>query len=104
MVYYKTGSKRALYCNSYRLEDKNNVPFVLATIDSILHKLHFIDRSSGNTIQGPVVQIHDEDTYLVQSLTEEAITSSQLEGASTTRKVAKEMLRTKRNPETLVKR
>ncbi len=38
------------------------------------------------------------DHYIVTSLMEEAITSSQLEGASTTRKVAKEMLRTKRKP------
>ena len=38
------------------------------------------------------------DTYLINSLIEEAITSSQIEGAATTRKVAKEMLRQKRAP------
>jgi Fic family protein len=37
---------------------------------------------------------------VINSLIEEAITSSQLEGAATTRKVAKEMLRTGRKPRT----
>ena len=41
---------------------------------------------------------HTRDTYLINSLIEESITSSQLEGASTTRKIAKEMLRAKRKP------
>src|SRR5581483_4984285 len=40
----------------------------------------------------------DNDRYLFNSLMEEAIASSQLEGASTTREVAKEMLRTNRRP------
>jgi Fic family protein len=40
------------------------------------------------------------DRYLVSSLIEESITSSQLEGAATTHKVAKEMLRQGRNPRT----
>ena len=38
------------------------------------------------------------DQYLIRSLTEEAITSSQLEGAVTTRQVAKQMLRSGREP------
>jgi Fic family protein len=39
------------------------------------------------------------DRFVVSSLIEEAITSSQLEGASTTRVVAKDMLRSGRAPE-----
>ena len=46
----------------------------------------------------PVTNPHTRDTYLVGSLIEEAINSSQLEGASTTRNVAKEMLRQGRKP------
>jgi Fic family protein len=38
------------------------------------------------------------DRYLVNSLTEEAIRSSQLEGATTSRQVAKELLRSGREP------
>ncbi|MGB5276844.1 MAG: Fic family protein, partial [Gammaproteobacteria bacterium] len=41
----------------------------------------------------------DRDRYLVSSLIEEAITSSQLEGAATTREVAKAMLRSGRSPQ-----
>lgn len=40
----------------------------------------------------------DHERYLFNSLMEEAIASSQLEGATTTREVAKEMLRTGRRP------
>src|SRR5690606_31495143 len=38
------------------------------------------------------------DTYLFKSIVEEAITSSQLEGASTTRKVAKALIQEGRFP------
>ena len=38
------------------------------------------------------------DRIIISSLMEEAIATSQIEGAATTRKVAKEMLRTKRRP------
>jgi Fic family protein len=45
-----------------------------------------------------VTNSQTRDRYLVNSLIEEAITSSQLEGAATTHKVAKEMLRQGRKP------
>lgn len=81
-------------------KDKYKKDFILATPDLVLQKLHSIDRNSGNTIQNPILTINKNlrDTYLIQSLLEESITSSQLEGASTTRRVAKEMLREKRKP------
>ena len=41
---------------------------------------------------------HNKEQYLVSSLMEEAIFSSQMEGAATTREVAKEMLRKKMTP------
>lgn len=40
-----------------------------------------------------IVQDEHKERYLISSLMEEAISSSQMEGAATTRKVAKEMLR-----------
>jgi Fic family protein len=48
----------------------------------------------GDTVVNPATR----DKYVMSSLSEEAITSSQLEGASTSRRVAKEMLRTGRAP------
>lgn len=41
---------------------------------------------------------HNQELYLISSIMEEAISSSQMEGASTTRRAAKEMLRKKLTP------
>lgn len=95
-------ARRSLY-KQLPFTNNNGAPFVQATTDTISQHLHSIDRNTGNAIQNPSTALNTQmkDTYLVQSLIEEAITSSQLEGASTTRKVAKEMLLTKRKPRNL---
>lgn len=49
-------------------------------------------------IPEPVTNPEQRDRYVVRSLIEEAITSSQLEGAATTREVAKKMLAEGRKP------
>lgn len=61
---------------------------------------HLIDRRASGEIAISEVVTSPEmrNRYLVSSLIEEAITSSQLEGASTSRAVAKEMLRSGRPP------
>lgn len=51
-------------------------------------------------LPGEVATEGSRDRYLINSLYEEAITSSQMEGASTTRRDAKKMLREKRSPRT----
>ena len=67
-----------------------------------LEILHEVDRWAGGALAmaGPssasLQQLRDE--VVVSSLMEEAIASSQIEGAATTRRVAKEMLRSKRRP------
>ncbi len=68
--------------------------------DRLLKLLHVIDqRASGKIILSEAVTDQaGRRRYLMDSLMEEAIASSQLEGASTTRKVAKDMLRTGRPP------
>lgn len=64
---------------------------------SLLHKIDLHGEGElKSTAQ--VANSVTRDSYLINSLIEEAITSSQLEGAATTRKVAKEMLREKRLP------
>ena len=45
-----------------------------------------------------IIPDKDSKQYIVSSIMEEAIASSQMEGASTTRKVAKEILRQQKNP------
>ena len=49
-------------------------------------------------VKEPITNPQVRNTYLIKSLVEEAITSSQLEGAATTKKVAKEMIRQGRAP------
>ncbi len=82
------------------LHDKKATPFKYAIVDPISERLHEIDQRAGGFIR-MAEQITNPDTkdqYYVNSLIQEAITSSQLEGAATTRKVAKEMIKTARPP------
>ena len=74
-----------------------------ATPDEVLRLLHRVDQQASGQIAMPEVITTDDQArqhYLVNSLMEEAIRSSQLEGASTSRTVAKEMLQTGREPHT----
>jgi Fic family protein len=62
-------------------------------------KLHELDLSlGGNLDASDIIPSEEKQRYLISSLMEEAIASSQLEGAATTRKVAKEMLESNRKP------
>ena len=82
------------------LKDEEGRPFQFAVPEGVLQELHQIDLGTGGlvSIPEPIVNPRTRDRYLVRSLMEEAITSSQLEGAATTRKVAKDMIRTGRHP------
>ena len=80
--------------------DKNNNQFNYLLTDEILRHLHVID-SKANGFIGKDSSAPSEEMrsrYMVSSLVEEAIASSQLEGASTTRKVASAMIRSGRKP------
>lgn len=80
--------------------DKNGNAFVYWLTDPIQQYLHQIDQQASGRVELPedVTNSRTRNRYLVSSLIEEAITSSQLEGASTTHKVAKAMLRERRQP------
>ena len=61
--------------------------------------LHECDMNLGGNMQGDsIVPADEKDRYLISSLMEEAIASSQLEGADTSRKFAKEMLANNTRP------
>lgn len=81
--------------------DKNGKQFGYWLPDSILKELHYIDQRAGGQIlvDDPGIHTAERERYLINSIMEEAIASSQLEGAATTRKKAKEMLRLGRRPE-----
>ena len=85
---------------SLPLLDKQGRPFRLATPEPALIGLHHIDRDAAGQIRTEfATPIHENrERYLLHSLIEESITSSQLEGASTTRRVAEAMLREGRKP------
>jgi len=82
------------------LTDRQGKPFRFSLPDTLYQELHEIDRGAGKylTTSQPIASPQTRDQYLVSSLINEAITSSQLEGAVTTRAVAKEMIRTGRPP------
>jgi len=82
------------------LNDKKGQPFQHLEVDPIPEMLHKIDQGAGGFIQMPeqITNPDTKDQYYVSSLIQEAITSSQLEGAATTRRVAKEMIKTGRPP------
>ncbi|TXI48160.1 MAG: Fic family protein [Lysobacter sp.] len=82
------------------LHDKDGAPFTVSLSESIERRLFFIGRDAAGSLKGfdGTEDESSKDRYLVRSLIEEAMTSSQLEGAATTTQVAKDMLRTGRKP------
>lgn len=82
------------------LKDVNGKPFTYALPDEVLQGIDEITRNASGSIavSEQVTNPATRDRYLVSSLIEEAITSSQLEGAATSRRVAKEMIRSGREP------
>jgi Fic family protein len=95
-----TKISREMASRSLPMNDKRGSNFRFILPDAIHQQLHEIDRKVGGMIAVPqeVVNQQTRDQYLISSLINEAITSSQLEGAVTTRAVAKEMIRTGRSP------
>lgn len=63
-------------------------------------KLHILDKNATGYLEteAELSPTGGKERYIISSLMEEAIASSQIEGAVTTRKVAKEMLRLNRPP------
>lgn len=91
---------------TFPLAAKDGTAFRFAMTDTVQRLVHEVDRDASGRIELPedVTNQSTRDRYVVSSLIEEAFRSSQLEGASTTRAVAKEMIRTKREPRTTSER
>lgn len=92
--------RRAAALRSIPLKDSAGKPFEFAVPDTLSEQLHHIDCGVGTTFGLPpaVTTPETRNRYLVNTLMEEAITSSQLEGAVTAYGVAKDMLRSGRKP------
>lgn len=91
---------RHLQSKPIELVDVQGMPFSYSLVDPVLERLHHLDlRATGRSAApAAVLDRSTRDRYKVGGLIEEALSSSQLEGASTTRVVAKEMLRSGRRP------
>ena len=82
------------------MQDSHGFPFFYTMPPLVTEHLHEIDGRGAGRIAMPsaVTSPQTRTRFLVRSLIEEAITSSQLEGASTTRQQAMEMFRLGRTP------
>jgi len=96
IAWYSVKFHRSLGTKLLNLQNKENIFFNYAMHDSLMSKLYKISEFSRDGLM-PTNSIGNN--YLFSSLIiEEAINSSQLEGASTTRRVAKEMIVSEREP------
>lgn len=89
--------KAARRINNIKVWDKYDVR--LSLTNSMQKMCHQFDMYWGGSWgNNSIIDTNNKEQYLISSLMEEAIYSSQMEGAATTRKVAKEMLRKKMTP------
>jgi len=88
------------FLRSERYEEVPYAPLRLkfANLPELNRYLHKFDMLLAGNIEIQSKKLGLDKRYVVSSLMEEAIASSILEGAATTRKAAKEMLRQKRKP------
>ena len=93
---------RSSALKDFPLRDGRQQPFRYGTPDIVSERLHKIDLGAGGLIGMPlpIATPQERNRYVMSSLFQEALTSSQLEGAATTRADAKKMIRTGRKPRT----
>lgn len=76
-----------------------NYTFHFTVTKNMLALLHDFDMNLGGSLgTKSIIPATDKNYYLISSIMEEAIASSQMEGASTTRRIAKDMLRKRLKP------
>ena len=91
--------QRSRNISKINLCDVKGFQFKYNISGNTLRRLHQFDLNLGGILEGgSIIPEREKERFLISSLMEEAIASSQLEGAVTTREVAKAMLRAKRKP------
>ena len=95
LKFIRRGNLRTL---PFQSTDGHPLTFILT--EPLPELLHSFDKDCAGEIvlSDPLLNPQTRDRYIVSALMEEAVTSSQLEGASTTREVAQDMLRSGRAP------
>ena len=93
-------SKRVMSKKNFTIKGKtSNINFFHTSNDSLIGPLHYLDFNFGAGIQKEqLLSDLDKQQYLNNALMEESIFSSMIEGATTTRVKAKEMLRKNKKP------
>lgn len=92
---------RTVQAQPIPLTDSSGRPFTFFLTQRAFELLHEIDLHCGGGIgvaKEGVIQADTRDNYYVTSIFEEALTSSQLEGAVVTRQEAREIIRKQRKP------
>lgn len=81
-------------------KDKSGAPFAYVEFDKLNELKDWVLENAAGVLDAPdqIKNQSTQSTYLISSIIEESINSSQMEGASTTRRVAKDMLRSGRDP------
>lgn len=96
ILWFSTKIQRRLNYKSIKFGRYN---FNYCITDKMQELLHEFDLNFGGNLESKnIIPEKDKQYYLISSIMEEAIASSKMEGASTTRKVAKEMLRKQDKP------
>ena len=93
--------RRSLQAQRIDLTDAQGRPFTFSLTQWTFELLHDIDLDCGGSMgvaEEGILQEQSRDRYLINSLFEEALTSSQLEGAVVTRSEAREIIRQQRKP------
>jgi len=97
LKFSRLGNRRA-----FSLFDKSNRRFHFTQTGNFLRALHEIDSNARGVIgvSGAAANSEGRDAYLQRSLIEEPFSSSVLEGAATTREIAKRLIEEGRAPKT----
>lgn len=96
ILWFSTKIQRRL---NYKTIKFGRYNFNYCITDKMQELLHEFDLNFGGSLESKnLIPEKDKQYYLISSIMEEAIASSKMEGASTTRKVAKEMLRKQDKP------
>jgi|APHig6443717817_1056837.scaffolds.fasta_scaffold51829_1 Fic family protein len=98
-VWFLTKISRRLNSQVIKISELEGFEFQYLLTPQIQQKLHEFDLNLGGRLESDkIIPKEEKVRFLLSSIMEEAIASSQIEGAVTTRKVAKEMLRAERKP------
>jgi Fic family protein len=100
LYWHAMKASRAALQRLLPLVDKGGKAFQFCMPDPLLAKVMWISEQASGTLVGEpsLTDNKAKQRHIINSLIDEAIYSSQLEGASTTRAVAREMIRTERRP------